>query len=198
MTTDVPVTPMIPAPATDEVKRAIECILLVSGSPVTVDQLAAVLEIPAETARLAVWELGQDYGRRGLQIQEVAGGYQLSTRPEFAEQVQRFLRLDHRESLSHAALETLAIVAYRQPVTRAEIETVRGVRCEYVLERLVERHLIREIGRRPTLGRPILYGTSEGFLRYFGLRDLKALPPLEGDDPRAALGTATAPRDGNA
>jgi len=196
MTTEIPMT-SVTVPALGEIKRAIECILLVSGNPVTVDQLAAVLEIPAETARLALGELGQEYDERGLQIQEVAGGYQLSTRPEFAVQIQRFLRLDHRESLSQPALETLAIVAYRQPVTRAEVEAVRGVRCEYVLERLVDRHLIRELGRRPTLGRPILYGTSDGFLRYFGLRDLGALPPLEGNDPRAAFGTALELHDGN-
>lgn len=198
MATDVPVTPQA-APPADQVKGAIECILLVSGGPVTVDQFAAVLEVPGERVRLALWELGQEYAGRGLQIQEVAGGYQLCTRPELAEYVERFLRLDHREPLSQAALETLAIVAYRQPVTRAEVEAVRGVRCEHVLERLVERHLIREVGRRPTLGRPILYGTSEGFLRYFGLRDLNALPPLKGNDPRAALGAATtASTDGNA
>ncbi len=175
-----------------EVKRAAECILLVSGGPVTLAQLREVLERPAETIRLALWELGQEYAGRGLQIQEVAGGYQLCTRPELAEYVQRFLRLDHREPLSQAALETLAIVAYRQPVTRAELEAVRGVGCEHVLERLLDRYLIREVGRRPTLGRPILYGTSEGFLRYFGLKDLNALPPQEGSDPRGALGAVTA------
>lgn len=173
----------------DELKRAAECILLVSGGPVTVDQLREVLGVPGEVIHDILWSLREEYSARGLQIQAVAGGYQLCTRPELAEYVQRFLRLDHREPLSRAALETLAIVAYRQPVTRAEIEAVRGVRCEHVLERLLERHLIRELGRRPTLGRPILYGTTEGFLRYFGLKDLSDLPKLEGGDPRAALGS---------
>lgn len=198
MSTDVPALPELAPRATREVLGAIECLLLVSGGPVTIDQLVAVLEIPPEEARLALDELGQEYGDRGLQIQAIAGGYQLSTRPEFADYVQRFLRLDHREPLSQASLETLAIVAYRQPVTRAEVEAVRGVRCEHILERLVDRHLIREVGRRSTLGRPILYGTSEGFLRYFGLRDLGALPPLQGDDPRSALGTSNLPKNGNA
>ncbi len=198
MSSDIPDRPPFDPADVREVKRAAECILLVSGGPVTVAQFEAVLNKSAETIRLALWELGQEYTERGFQIQEVAGGYQLCTRPELADYVQRFLRLDHREPLSHAALETLAIVAYRQPVTRAEVEAVRGVRCEHVLERLLERHLIREVGRRPTLGRPILYGTSEGFLRYFGLKDLGDLPPLEGHDPRSAFGAVSAANNGNA
>lgn len=197
MTTDGPAVPLLAPRATREHAAAIECILLVGGRPVTIDQLVAVLEIPPEEVRLVLDELGQEYSGRGLQIQPIAGAYQLCTRPEFAEYVQRFLRLDHREPLSQASLETLAIVAYRQPVTRAEVESVRGVRCEHTLERLVDRHLIREVGRRSTLGRPILYGTSEGFLRYFGLRDLGALPPLEGDDPRSALGAPQLQENGD-
>lgn len=173
-----------------ELKRAAECVLLVSGGPVTIDHLREVLGAPPQLIHDVLWELQQDYTGRGLQIQAVAGGYQLCTRPELAAYIQRFLRLDHRDPLSQAALETLAIVAYRQPVTRAEIEAVRGVRCEHVLERLLERHLIREIGRRPTLGRPFLYGTTEGFLRYFGLKDLSALPALAGMDPRQAFSGA--------
>jgi len=180
-----------------ELRRAVECVLLVAGAPVTPEQLTETLAVPLEAVLDVLRDLGQDYAGRGLQIQVVAGGYQLCTRPEFSEVVQRFLRLDHREPLSQAALETLAIVAYRQPVTRAEIEAVRGVRCEHVLERLMERHLIREVGRRPTLGRPFLYGTTEGFLRYFGLKDLDALPALEGMDPRQAFrGPASAPDPG--
>jgi len=172
----------------DELKRAAESILLVSGGPVTVDQLVVALGVPPQTVHALLWELQQDYAGRGIQIQTLAGGYQLCTRPELALYVQRFLRLDHREPLSQAALETLAIVAYRQPITRAEIEAVRGVRSDHILERLLERHLIRDVGRKQALGRPILYGTTEGFLRYFGLRDLGDLPVLEGNDPRGALG----------
>lgn len=175
----------------ETLKRAAECVLLVSGGPVSLDQIREILAAPPHVVRDVLTDLQQEYAGRGLQIQEVAGGYHLCTRPEFAPYVQRFLRLDHQDALSHAALETLAIVAYRQPVTRAEIEAVRGVRCEHVLDRLLERHLIREVGRRPTLGRPILYGTTEGFLRYFGLKDLDSLPPLEGHDPRGALGPVT-------
>jgi segregation and condensation protein B len=177
----------------DELKRATESILLVGGGPVTIDQLVEALGAPPQTVHALVWKLQQDYAGRGLQIQAVAGGYQLCTRPELAPFVQRFLQLDHREPLSQAALETLAIVAYRQPITRAEIEAVRGVRSDHVIERLLERHLVREVGRKQALGRPILYGTTEGFLRYFGLQDLSQLPAMEGNDPRSALGSLPLP-----
>src|SRR5206468_7872916 len=120
----------------DELKRAAESILLVSGGPVTVDQLVEALGVAPQTVHALLWELQQDYAGRGIQIQVVAGGFHLCTRPELASYVQRFLRLDHREPLSQAALETLAIVAYRQPITRAEIEAVRGVRSDHIIERL--------------------------------------------------------------
>jgi segregation and condensation protein B len=177
-------------------KPAVECLLFVAGGPVTVQRLSEALEAPPDAVQEALRELGEEYAGRGLQVQVVAGGYQLCTRPDYAGVVQRFLGLDHRETLSQAALETLAIIAYRQPITRAEIEVVRGVRSEHVLERLIERHLVREVGRRPTPGRPILYGTTEGFLRHFGLKDLQSLPPLRGDDPRGAL-TAPAAEPGS-
>lgn len=177
----------------EELKRATESILLVSGGPVTIDQLVEALGAPPQTVHALMWELQQDYAGRGLQIQAIAGGYQLCTRPELASYVQRFLQLDHREPLSQAALETLAIVAYRQPITRAEIEAVRGVRSDHVIERLLERHLIREVGRKQALGRPILYATTEGFLRYFGLQGLSELPAMEGNDPRSALGSLPRP-----
>lgn len=192
-----PETPPDVGAQRERLKRAVECVLLVAGGPVAPDQLRDTLGVDPALVHAALQELIAEYAGSGLQIQVLAGGYQLCTRPEFSEDVQRFLRLDHREPLSQAQLETLAIVAYRQPVTRAEIEAVRGVRCDYVLDRLLERHLIRELGRKPSLGRPILYGTTEGFLRHFGLRDVSALPPLAGDDPRAAfMGPATGPPDG--
>ncbi len=161
-----------------ETARAIECILLVSGGPVRMEQLVDAAQVPPEIVTAAVEVLMQEYARRGLEIQTVAGGYQLATRPDYAEAVQRFLGAAGREPLTQAALEALAIVAYRQPITRPELEAVRGVRSEYVLERLEERRLIRVVGRKATVGRPILYATTEGFLRYFGLRDLADLPPM--------------------
>ncbi len=187
MTLPADLPPQPPELDLEELKKAAECVLLVSSAPVTVEHLVAALGTTPQIVHALVWELQQDYAGRGLQIQAVAGGFQLCTRPELAPYVQRFLQLDHREPLSRAALETLAIVAYRQPTTRAEVEAVRGVRSEHVLERLLERHLIREVGRKAALGRPILYGTTEGFLRYFGLKNLHDLPILESGDPRQAL-----------
>lgn len=166
-----------------ETARAIECILLVSGGPVRMEQLVDAAQVPPEIVTAAVEVLMQEYAGRGLEIQTVAGGYQLATRPDYAEAVQRFLGAAGREPLTQASLEALAIVAYRQPITRPELEAVRGVRSEYVLERLEERRLIRVVGRKATVGRPILYATTEAFLRYFGLRDLADLPPM------AAFGT---------
>lgn len=166
-----------------ETARAIECILLVSGGPVRMEQLVDAAQVPPEIVAAAVEVLMQEYAGRGLEIQTVAGGYQLATRPDYAEAVQRFLGAAGREPLTQAAVEALAIVAYRQPITRPELEAVRGVRSEYVLERLEERRLIRVVGRKATVGRPILYATTEAFLRYFGLRDLADLPPM------AAFGT---------
>lgn len=179
-------------PRIREAANAIECVLLVSGEPVRIDQLADAVQAPAEVVVAAVALLRREYAGRGLEVQEVAGGYQLGTRPAYADAVRRYLGSAGREPLSQAALETLAIIAYRQPITRPEIEALRGVRSEHILERLEERRLIKAVGRKPAVGRPILYGTTEAFLRYFGLRDLSDLPPLDaaGGAPAAAPGGA--------
>jgi segregation and condensation protein B len=165
-------------PRLQEAANAIECVLLASGEPVRLDQLAEAVQAPAEIVTAALDLLVQAYAGRGLEVQAVAGGYQLGTRPAYADAVRRYLGAAAREPLSQAAVETLAIVAYRQPITRPEIEALRGVRSEHILERLEERRLIKAVGRKPTVGRPILYGTTDAFLRYFGLRDLSELPPL--------------------
>jgi segregation and condensation protein B len=158
---------------------ALECLLLASGGPVPLRRLAHALQCPEEEAESLLEELQRDYQTRGLMVQHVAGGYQLCTRPQYADYVTRLVT-QQPEPLSRACLETLAVVAYRQPVTRAEVEAVRGARSDHHLRRLVERNLIREVGRKPGPGTPILYGTTELFLRQFGLRDLNDLPPLEG------------------
>ncbi|HEV8340330.1 MAG TPA: SMC-Scp complex subunit ScpB [bacterium] len=162
-----------------EAVRAIECILFASGEPVRPEQMAEAAQVPTEIVAAALAILRGEYAERGLEVQAVAGGYQLVTRPAYAEAVRRYLGAAAREPLSQAALETLAIIAYRQPITRPEVDAVRGVRSDYILERLEERRLIHVVGRKDTVGRPMLYATTEAFLRHFGLGGLADLPPLE-------------------
>jgi len=170
---------------------ALECLLFAGGGPVPLRKLAAALQCSEEEAESLLAQLQVEYRSRGLMVQQVAGGYQLCTRPEYAEYVTRLVAAQP-EPLSRAALETLAVVAYRQPVTRAEVEAVRGARSDHHLRRLLERNLIREVGRKPGPGAPILYGTTEVFLRHFGLRDLSDLPPLEGRRVQDMLGNRPA------
>jgi segregation and condensation protein B len=169
-----------------DVRNAIECLLLVRGGPVRLEELRKVLDVGEAELAATLAALQVEYEGRGLQVQEIADGYQLCTRPEYGSHVQRLLRLDELEPMTRATLEVLAIVAYRQPITRAEVDATRGVRSTHHLLKLQDRRLIREVGRRPGPGRPILYGTSEGFLKYFGLKDLSALPKL-GDHEVAGL-----------
>jgi segregation and condensation protein B len=161
-----------------EVRNAIECLLLARGGPVRLEEMCKVLGVGEAELRATLAALQVEYEGRGLQIQEVAEGYQLCTRPEYGEHVQRLLRLDEMEPLTRATVEVLAIIAYRQPVTRAEVDAIRGVQSVHHLVKLQDRRLIREVGRRSGPGRPILYGTTEGFLRYFGLKDTNALPNI--------------------
>jgi segregation and condensation protein B len=162
-------------PGLDEV---LECFLFVAPEPVTPSQVAAVLEIDERAARDALERLRERFPSRGLQVIRVAGGYQLCTRPEHAEPVTRFLR-PPAQRLSRPALETLAVIAYRQPITQPELEAIRGVNSTGVVRTLQERGLIMEKGRKETVGRPILYVTTEQFLKHFGLKDLTELPLLE-------------------
>ena len=162
--------------------RALECLLFVAGRPVALSQLAEALEVEGEAVVELAGLLAEEYAQHGLQVQRVAGGYQLCTRPEYALVVSR-LHQPRRVRLSKAALETLAIIAYRQPVTRPEIEAIRGVQVEGVVETLLQCQLVQELGRKPTPGRPMTYGTTEQFLREFGLYSVEELPRLP--DPNA-------------
>jgi len=164
--------------ALDDLAGAVESILFVAGRPVRLESLATVTGAEPARIREAIDVLRGRTTGGGLLLQAVAGGYQLATRPEHAETVKQFLQTEHAEKLTRGALETMAIIAYRQPITRGEIEHVRGVRSDWHIERLLERQLIREVGRRQTLGRPIEFGTTELFLRYFGLADLSDLPAM--------------------
>ncbi|MGE5485228.1 MAG: SMC-Scp complex subunit ScpB [Ignavibacteriales bacterium] len=158
---------------------AVEALLFISDSPVAVDRLSAVIGVDAAAVSKALDTLGERYSRddSGIEIQGVAGGFRLVTRPHVSEFVERFTRVKPA-GLSQAALETLAIVAYRQPVTRAEIDMIRGVKSESAISTLLERNLIKEAGRKPVLGRPMLYATTREFLKHFGLGSIDDLPEV--------------------
>lgn len=160
----------------------LEALLFVSDGPLELDRVQEVLGLPQKTdAQPLMAELIRRYEEdgRGLQIISVAGGYRLVTRPELAPWLLRLQRIRSRSRLSGAALETLAIVAYQQPVSRADIEALRGVNAEAVLSSLLERRLIKVLGRKNAPGRPLLYGTTKEFLSHFGLDSVKDLPKIE-------------------
>jgi segregation and condensation protein B len=162
-----------------QVESLLESLLFVADEPVAVSQLAKVLEVGVKSIEEALEGLRAEYSQRGLRIQRKGERVQIVTDPEAAPYIERFLGLQLSGKLSTAALETLAIIAYQQPITRAQIEAVRGVNCDGVLRTLTRKGLIEEIGRLEQAGRPILYGTTFEFLQYFGLQDLAELPPLE-------------------
>ncbi|MHC4421489.1 MAG: SMC-Scp complex subunit ScpB [Planctomycetota bacterium] len=186
-----------PAPCPDVALTArVEALLLSTDRPLAEERLAELLGLGAKGAaasvRDAIEQLNHEYEQTGraFRAQRVAGGWQLLTLPALGPLVSRLHR-DRRESrLSQPALETLSIIAYRQPIMRAEIEAIRGVACGEVLRALLERRLVRITGRAEQLGRPMLYGTTGHFLKVFGLPGLDALPPLEGASP--ASGPAAA------
>jgi segregation and condensation protein B len=179
----------IPQAAARRLRSILESLLLAAPEPLALTRLAQILPAyPRREIQRALEALAEEYRaeERGLRLQEVAGGWQLRTAPANAEYV-RSLLAERPVRLSRAALETLAVIAYRQPVTRAEIEAIRGVDVDAVLNGLLERRLVRVIGRKDAVGRPLLYGTTQEFLETFGLKDLSALPTLEelGEAPDA-------------
>lgn len=161
------------------IKSLVESLLFVAEAPVATAALARAVELDEEQVESVLEELKADYAGRGMRLQRVRDKVQLVSAPEAASVIQRFLGIDGAGHLSAAALETLAIIAYRQPVTRPTIEAVRGVNCDGVIHSLLTRGLIQEMGRMETAGRPILYGTTFEFLQNFGLRGVDDLPPLE-------------------
>lgn len=165
---------------TSEWKAIVEGLLLAAEGPLRAERIAEALEVERGEVVQLLCDLAAEYEetRRGFVLQEIADGYQLRTRPEHAEYHRRLGRT-RPFRFSRAALETLAIVAYRQPVTRAEIEYLRGVDAGGVLKTLLDRRLVRILGKRDIPGRPVIYGTSREFLEFFGLRDLSALPTLK-------------------
>lgn len=163
---------------TQQLPHIIEAILYVAGGPVAVRDLVRALEAPEDQVHQAIdtLETMYDQDMRGLRLKRFGEHIQLATRAAYAPFIERLLQPIQRQSLSQAALETLAIVAYRQPVTRLDVEAVRGVKCDYSLQSLAAKDLIREVGRKDTIGRPILYGTTDAFLSHFGLETLSDLP----------------------
>lgn len=165
-----------------QLKSAIEAVLFISSTPVSVDRLAALFEEASkEQLESQVQALGQEYEDRGagIMLAEVAGGLQLATRPEHAPWIRKFRSVKVSSKLSKPALETLAIVAYKQPITRAEVEAVRGVNIGGIMRNLMERRLVKIVGKKDVPGKPMMYGTTLEFLQYFGLKDLSSLPTLK-------------------
>jgi segregation and condensation protein B len=167
--------------STAELVAAAEALIFVSEEPITVKMLAEVLEEDRESVQAAVDELGREYESResGLQLREIAGGWQISTRTEFHEDVRSFLKTRPSAKLSLASLETLAVIAYKQPVTVPEILEIRGVQSASAIKTLLDKRLIVAKGRKEAVGRPMQYGTSKDFLIQFGLKDLSELPSIE-------------------
>jgi segregation and condensation protein B len=171
-----------------KLKAGLEAILFVSPVAVTLAQLAAALEVSEAEVEAGLQLLAEDYWERGLRIQRHAGRIQLTTAPHTSEAIERFLGLEITSHLSQAALEALSIVAYQQPVTRPQVDSIRGVNSDGVMKSLLHKGLIQDIGRADGPGRPILYASTPEFLMHFGLSSLDELPPLDGDVEREEKG----------
>lgn len=174
-------TPQAPDDA-GRLRAVVEALVFAAEEPLTVADLRDLFpDVDESVLTEALDSLARNYDteERGLQIQQVAGGYRISTRSEFGEWVRALFRSRNRRRLSGAALETLAIVAYRQPITTPEIHTLRGIDPVGVLQNLLDKKLLRVVGRKKVVGRPVLYGTTRDFLAHFGLNSLEDLPSLE-------------------
>jgi segregation and condensation protein B len=164
-----------------EKKAVLEVILFLSGEPITLSTIKDVIELPEPEIKRLMDELILKYREQngGLLIVEIANGYQMVTNPEYSEWVKKFKGTQLSTKLSMPALETLSIIAYKQPIIKAEIEQLRGVNSDSAIKTLLEKRLIKVIGRKEAPGRPFLYGTTKEFLKYFGLKDLTELPTLK-------------------
>jgi segregation and condensation protein B len=157
----------------------VEALLFVTPSSTSLKQLADTLEVSTQKIRTAIEELDEVLSERGIRIQENKGRYKLTTAPELSGEVEFFLHLESTARFTAASLETLAILAYQQPITRPAVDAIRGVNSDSVIRNLLSKGLIEEVGRSDSPGRPILYGTSPEFLQYFGLASIKELPEME-------------------
>jgi len=166
---------------TNDIKPVLEALIFVSDKPLAINQIKEVMEnVSEEQIRQAVNELNQDYEatKRSFIIQEVAGGFRMATRPEFASWLRSLYKSNVKERLTRPSLETLAIIAYKQPVTKPEIEAIRGVNTDGVITTLLERSLVKIAGRKDSPGRPLLYATTDEFLAHFGLGTISEMPKL--------------------
>ncbi len=165
---------------TKEKKSLIEALLFVSGEPLSLAELKAVTEIPEFDIKQFLDEIIAEYRSRdgGLLIQEIANGYQIVTNPAYAQWIRKYKNTSSSGKLSMPALETLAIIAYKQPIIKTELEQIRGVNSDGVIKTLLDRRLIKIVGRREVPGKPLLYATTREFLQYFGLKDLTELPTI--------------------
>lgn len=162
------------------IKSALESMMYVWGQPLEVKTAAEVCNISKEDALAYLTELREEYDKegRGIMIRQIGKSFQFATRPENAEFIERLCTPVRVRKLSQSALEVLAIVAYKQPVTKAEIDSIRGVKCDRVMEGLAAKGLVEEKGRSEAVGRPILYGTTDEFLKHFGFSSIKELPEI--------------------
>lgn len=169
----------------------VEALLFVATEPASIELLASALGLTEGQVEAAVEVLQARLEEKGaLQVVKIAGGYQICTKPEYAEHVAAFLK-PQRNKLGRSMMEVLAVIAYNQPMTSADVEKIRGVQSDYGLRGLLERGLIREVGRKPTAGRPVLYGTTDEFLHQFKLNDLSQLPPIDVQDPASGISIVT-------
>jgi len=164
-----------------ELKSITEALIFVADEPINARAIADVVKVDRSEIEKVLAELAAEYegGKGGLQLRELAGGWQIATRPEFHEHVRAYLKSKPSAKLSLASLETLAVIAYRQPVTVPEILEIRGVQSPSAIKTLLDKRLIVAKGRKETVGRPMMYGTSKEFLIQFGLKDLTELPSIE-------------------
>jgi len=169
-------------PPAEKLKPVLESLLFVADGPVEIEVIARSLHLKAGELTLALESLAEEYRERGIRLQRSGGLVQLVTAPESARYVENFLNMDHQQRLSTAALETLAIIAYKQPISRAGIEAVRGVNSDGAVATLVARELIEEVSKAPGPGRPALFGVTVRFLEHFGLERPEDMPPLPKED----------------
>ena len=166
-------------------KNILESLMFITKKPVTVEELQSVVGVDKELIEKSLYDLLVEYENRGLNLVKISGGYQMVTKPDNAAFVDKLIHSPILATLSNAALETLAIIAYKQPITKLTIENIRGVNSDGVIQTLLDKKLVEETGRSEGLGRPILFGTTPSFLRHFGLKDLSDMAPLPTDEQAA-------------